>query len=39
MINENDFKAADRAGHIIGLILSIAVYGIVLYPMFKAAVG
>ena len=36
MSNADDFRTADRAGQIIGLFISVAVYGIVLFPMVQA---
>ena len=38
MTNADDFKTADRAGQILGLIVSVAVYGIVLFPLIKALI-
>lgn len=36
MTNDASYKTADRAGYILGAIVSILVYGIVLFPMLKA---
>ena len=36
MINEDDFKTADRVGHILGVILTIGSYALVLWPLLRA---